>query len=75
MDSDTMKSKNVTKAKLQKITQRLKNDPCTSEFSPKFKHWVKQRGFSLMSYEHLGSKTYCACQQGRRYRHCVLSIS
>ena len=55
IEGNTKKSKTVTKEKLQKITHCLKNDPqCTSD--PKFKHWVKQRGFSLMNYGALGLK-------------------
>ena len=49
-------SKTVTKEKLQKITNCLKNDPCAREYCPKFEHWVKQRGFSLMNYGALGLK-------------------
>ena len=70
MEGDTKKSKTVTKAKLQKITQCLKNDPCTSEFSPKFKHWVKQRGFSLLSYGALGLKDVL-CLPARKKVCCM----
>ena len=56
IDGDSKKSKTVTKDKLLKITNCLKNDPCAREYCPKFKHWVKQRGFSLMNYGALGLK-------------------
>ena len=56
IDGDSKKSKTVTKDKLQKITNCLKNDPCAREYCPKFTHWVKQRGFSLMNYGALGLK-------------------
>ena len=56
IDGDSKKSKTVIKEKLQKITNCLKNDPCAREYCPKFKHWVKQRGFSLMNYGALGLK-------------------
>ena len=56
IQGNTKTSKTVTKDKLQKIVNCLKNDPVTEEYSPSFKHWVKQRGFSLMNYAVLGLK-------------------
>ena len=38
----------------QKIINVLKGNPIAQEYSPKFRHWVKQRGFKLMSHHALG---------------------
>ena len=48
------RSKTVTKAKGQKIINVLKGNPIAQEYSPKFRHWVKQRGFKVMSHHALG---------------------
>ena len=56
IDGDSKKSKTVTKDKLLKIMNCLKNDPCAREYCPKFKHLVKRRDSSLMSYGALGLK-------------------
>ena len=48
------KSKTLTKEKLNKIVNVLKKDSCIKDYCPKFKHWIKQRGFSLMNYKVLG---------------------
>ena len=47
-------SKAITREKGQKIVRVLQNDPAAEEYGPKFKFWVKQRGFKLMSYASLG---------------------
>ena len=49
-----VRSKTVTKAKGKKIINVLKGNPIAQEYSPKFRHWVKQRGFKLMSHHALG---------------------
>ena len=48
------KSKTLTNEKLNKIVNVLKKDSCFKDYYPKFKHWIKQRGFSLMNYKVLG---------------------
>ena len=50
------RSKTITKAKGQKIINVLKSNPVALEYSPKFRHWVKQKGFKLMSHHALGLK-------------------
>ena len=44
------KSKTVTMEKGERIRKVLKNDPAAAYFCAKFKHWVKSRGFQLISY-------------------------
>ena len=48
--SETKGSKTITKAKGERIIKVLTNDPAAADYSPKFRHWVKQRGFKLVSY-------------------------
>ena len=50
----TEESKTLTNEKLNKIVNVLKKDSCFKDYCPKFKHWIKQRGFSLMNYKVLG---------------------
>lgn len=38
----------------QKIINVLKGNPIAQEYFPKFRHWVKQRGFKVMSHHALG---------------------
>ena len=52
IDGDNKGSKTITRAKGEKIKLLSKNDD--DEFSPKFKHWVKTRGFQLITYSALG---------------------
>ncbi len=40
----------------ERIVKVLKNHPASREYSPQFKHWVKQRRFQLVSYTALGLK-------------------
>ena len=47
--SETKGSKTITKAKGERIIKVLTNDPAAADYSPKFRHWVKQRGFKLVS--------------------------
>ena len=48
------KSKTVTASKGKMIVRVLKNDPGAANYCPKFKHWVKQRGFQLITHNALG---------------------
>ena len=48
--SETKGSKTITKAKGERIIKVLTNDPAAADYSPKFRHWVKQRGFKLVSF-------------------------
>ena len=41
-----LKSKTVTKAKGEMIVKVLKEEPEAVHYSPKFKHWVKQRAYN-----------------------------
>ncbi len=54
--SSTSKSKTISQAKGQKIVNALKNDPVAQAYSPKFRHWVRQRSFKVMSCHALGLK-------------------
>ena len=54
--SSCPKSKTVTRAKGESIVKVLKGNHGPSDFTPQFKHWVKQRGFKLISYQSLGLK-------------------
>ena len=53
-NSQTSGSKTITKEKGKRIIHLLKKDDESEEYSPKFKHWVKQRGFQLVTYSALG---------------------
>ena len=48
------RSETITAAKGWKIVTLLKSDPVLLNYSSKFKHWVKQRGFQLISHQALG---------------------
>ncbi len=56
IDADPKKSKTVTREKAAKIIDVIKKNRCAKECCPKFKHWVKQRGFSLVNHGALGLK-------------------
>ena len=49
-----LKSKTITKTKGMKIVNVLKGEMEASNYCPKFTHWVKQRGFKLVSHPSLG---------------------
>ena len=50
------KSKTVTKSKEENIVKVLKRNHGLLDFTPQFKHWIKQRGFKLISHPSLGLK-------------------
>ena len=50
----TSTSKTISKEKGHKIIQVLQDHPEADQYGPKFKFWVKQRGFRVMSYPPLG---------------------
>ena len=52
---DHKKSKTITNEKGKSIIDALSKNPAENH-CPKFKHWIKQRGFSLMNYGALGLK-------------------
>ncbi len=54
VEGDHKKSKTVTNTKAETIIEILNNP--TKRCCPKLKHWIKQRGFSLMNYGPLGLK-------------------
>ena len=54
--TEPSKSKTVTRQKGEKIINVLKSNPLSKDYCPKFRHWIKQRRFSLMSYGALGLK-------------------
>ena len=47
-------SKAVTRAKGEKIVKLLNKDGDPDDYSPKFRHWVKTRGFQLITHSALG---------------------
>ena len=47
------KSKTVTANKGRMIVWVLKKDPAAESYCPKFRHWVKQRGFRLLTHSAL----------------------
>ena len=53
-DGEWKGSKTITREKAEKIIKLLKKDPESNEYSSKFKHWVKERKFQLMTYSGLG---------------------
>ena len=55
-------SKTITRAKGDKIVKLLSKKGTAEDFTPKFKHWVKSRGFQLITYSALASLMFCACQ-------------
>jgi len=46
--------KTLSRSKLQKVVNCLKKHQCIDGYCPKVKHWVKQRGFTLINYKALG---------------------
>ena len=46
----------MTKSKGENIVKVLKRKHGISEFTPQFKHWIKQRGFKLISHPSLDLK-------------------
>ena len=50
------KSKTVTREKGERIVQVLKNDPAAASYDAKFKHWIHQRNFQVVSFAALGLK-------------------
>ncbi len=68
-----LKSKTVTKAKGEKIVRVLKGEPEADQYSPKFKHWVKQRSYKLVSHAALGL-TDVLCLPAKK-KVCVLNIN
>ena len=48
------KSKTVTASKGKKIVAVLKGAPESETYCPKFRHWVRRRGFKLVSHSALG---------------------
>ncbi len=46
------RSKAISSARGEQIVKLLKDESLTVE--PKFRHWVKKRGFKLLSYPPLG---------------------
>ena len=51
MDGDSKGSKTISRAKGENIIRLLKKD-----YTPKFRHWVKSKGFQLISHSALGLK-------------------
>ncbi len=49
-------SKTITKCKGEKIVRLLKKKGDLSAFDPKFRHWVKNKEFQLISHSALGLK-------------------
>ena len=49
-------SKTISREKGRKIIRLLQNDPSAEAYSSKFKFWVRQRGFSLITYSPFGLK-------------------
>ncbi len=47
-------SKTIWREKGDKIIRVLNGDPEAHSYGPKFKLWVKKRGFQLISYSPLG---------------------
>ncbi len=47
-------SKTIWREKGKRIVNVLKSEPAAQHYSPKFKFWVKKRGFELISYSPLG---------------------
>ena len=54
IESDIKGSKTITRAKGEKIINLLNKDGDQEDYSPKFRHWVKTRGFQLVSHSALG---------------------
>ena len=56
IENDSKGSKTITRAKGEKIIKLLNKDGDQEDYSPKFRHWVKTRGFQLVSHSALGLK-------------------
>ena len=54
IDGKNKGSKTITRAKGENIVQLLANNENADDFNPKFKHWVKTRGFQLITDSALG---------------------
>ena len=50
----TEEKQDLDKREVEQKVNVLKKDSCFKDYCPKFKHWIKQRGFSLMNYKVLG---------------------
>lgn len=50
------RSKTISLAKGKMIINVLKGDPVSLSYSCQFRHWVKHRGFKLISHQALGLK-------------------
>ena len=57
MDGDSKGSKTISRAKGENIIRLLKKEGDMNDYTPKFRHWVKSKGFQLISHSALGLKT------------------
>ena len=67
MSQSCVRSKTITRAKGEMMVRLIKGDPVTLTYCPKFKHWVKQRGFKLITYAALGLNMFFVYLQERRF--------
>ena len=54
MDGDSKGSKTISRAKGENIIKLLKKEGDMNDYTPKFRHWVKSKGFQLISHSALG---------------------
>ena len=52
LDGASQGSKTISREKGEKIKNVLKKHEIAVNYSPKFKHWVKQRSFHLLTTHH-----------------------
>ena len=55
-DGDNKGCKTISRAKGENIIRLLKKEWDLKYYTPKFKHWVKSKGFQLVSHSALGLK-------------------
>ena len=54
LEGENKGSKSMTRAKGEKVIALLRKDGNPDDYIPKFKHWVKTRGFQLITHSALG---------------------
>ena len=74
IDGQSKGSKTITRAKGENIVQLLANNGNADDFNPKFKHWVKTRGFQLITDSALGLSNVLCLPAKTRVSHKMIVI-
>ena len=69
------RSKTITTGKGEMIVNVLKGDPASLHYSSKFRHWVKQRGFKLISHQALGLRDVLCLPAKKKVSYCKCFIA